>query len=120
MQDRVVGPLTMVQFLYAIFGGGFAYIMLNTLPKPFSYFVATIIAIFTVCVIFVKINERPFLPFMASFLLFTTKPKVRVWSKSTHTFKVDVYQNPNQGKKTITKKNVSKDDLRKLSEILDR
>jgi hypothetical protein len=120
MQDRVVGPLTMVQFLYAVFGGGMGYISYSTLPSPLNLMLALLIGIFTVCVIFVKVNERPFLSFVGNIITFTIKPKVRVWSKSTVPFKVDVYQNPNDGrKKVVNQKNVSKSELFKLAETID-
>lgn len=121
MRDRVVGPLTMVQFLYAVFGGAIAYISLNTLPKPLSYIVAVLVVIFVVCLIFVKINERPFLNFMGDLFLFTTRPRIRLWSKTNQPIKVDIYQSPNANKnKQNLRKNISKEQLAKLATTLDQ
>lgn len=121
MQDRVVGPLTMVQFLYAVFGGGFAYITYSTIPQPFSWLLVAIIVSLTVCLIFVKINERPFLNFLGNLVMFMFRPKLRVWSKSTEPFKVDVYQNPNnKQQKVIQPKHTSKEDLHRLAETIDQ
>ena len=120
MQDRVVGPLTMVQFLYAVFGAGFAYITINILPKPFSYAIAIIIATLTFCIIFVKINEKPFLAFIGNFFLFTFRPRVRLWSKSTRPMNVEIYEaqnSMNNAPKNV--KNVSRKDLQKLAQTID-
>jgi hypothetical protein len=121
MQDRVIGPLTMVQFLYAVFGGGFAYISFSSFPSPINILAAFLIAAFTACIIFVKINERPFLSFLGNLISFSMTPRFRVWSKSTTPFKVDVYANPNNQKKTIiNEKHISKEDLSKLAETIDK
>ncbi len=119
MQDRIIGPLTMIQFLYAVFGGGFAYISINSFPSPLNWGVAILIAIFTICIIFVKVNERPFLQFLGDFLLYLFRPKVQLWSKSDQPVKIDVYQNQIDQPHTLNQKNVSKDDLRRLSELID-
>jgi len=120
MQDRVVGPLTMVQFLYAVFGAGFAYIIINTLPKPFSYFIAVIIATLTFCIIFIKINEKPFLAFIGNFLLFTFRPRVRLWSKSTRPIDVEIYESQNPlGNRPKNDKHISKEDLQRLAQTID-
>jgi len=111
----------MVQFLYAVFGGGMGYICYSTLPAPINILLAFLIGAFTVCVIFVKINERPFLGFMANMLTYILKPKVRVWSKSNQPFKVDVYQSPSNSKnKTINQKKVTKEDISRLAETIDQ
>jgi len=121
MQDRVIGPLTMVQFLYAVFGGGMGYICYSTLPAPLNILLALLIGGLTVCVIFVKVNERPFLSFMVNMLSYLLKPKVQVWSKSSQPFKVDVYQNASDSEgKTVNHKKVSKEDLSRLADTIDQ
>lgn len=120
MQDRIVGPLTMVQFLYAVFGGGFAYICIQTLPYPVNWGLAIIIAVVTFCIIFVKINERPFLTAAASFLTYLINPKVRIWSRLDKPFRVDVYNAKPQVNQGINHKNISKEELKRLANIVDQ
>lgn len=120
MQDRVVGPLTMIQFIYAVFGAGIAYIIVNTLPSPLSWGLAVLIVTFVVATIFVKINERSFLQFLGSLLMFTTKPRVRLWSKSNQPISVDIYEAPDPKKnRIIQQKNISKEQLSNLASTLD-
>lgn len=79
IQDRILGPLTMVQFIYAVVGGGICYGIFNAVPKPFSFFLIVPIALFALALIFLKINERPFLDFLISALEYARSPKKRVW-----------------------------------------
>ena len=79
MQDRIVGPLTMTQFIYAIVGSGASYGLYVSFPKPYSLIMATPIALLTFCMIFVKINEQPFLSFIFHVFEFMSLPKKKVW-----------------------------------------
>ena len=93
MQDRILGPLTMVQFIYAVIGGGVCYAIYSTIPKPFSYILVLPIALFVLAMIFLKVNERPFLDFLISLFYFTTMPKSRIWHHDANSsLSVEIYQ----------------------------
>jgi hypothetical protein len=79
MPDRILGPLTMVQFIYAVIGFGASYAIFNTIPSPFSYLLIVPIALFVACLDFVKVNERPFLDFFISAIEYAMSPKKRLW-----------------------------------------
>ncbi|MCX6812450.1 MAG: PrgI family protein, partial [Candidatus Berkelbacteria bacterium] len=81
IEDKIVGPLTMVQFVYAVIGGGAAYICLTTFPAGLNYICAVLIAMFTFFIVFVKINGRPFGYFLKNLLVYIFNPKTRIWNK---------------------------------------
>lgn len=80
-EDKIIGPITVRQFLICIVGSIFiaiAYALLRFTP----FLIATIvIAVVTGIVAFLKINGRPFHFFFISFIERTKKPAVRVWNK---------------------------------------
>ncbi len=115
MPDRIVGPLTMIQFVEAVLGGGLAYICYSALPAPINLALALIAAIFTLAVVFLKINERPFLFYLAAFLKFMVAPKQRVWQKNApDNFEVEIYK---QSKNVQSAKVVQKIDRQKMMEL---
>ena len=57
MQDRILGPLTMVQFIYAVVGGGFCYaIYMSPIPKPYSFILIVPVALLVLALDFLKIK----------------------------------------------------------------
>lgn len=93
MPDRIVGPLTMIQFIYAVIGGGFCYVISKSMPSPYSYMVIAPIALFVICLDFVKINGRPFLDFFISAIEFLSAPKKRVWHQGSGSdLSIEIYK----------------------------
>lgn len=121
MPDRILGPLTMLQFIYAVIGGGGAYVCYMSLPSPLNILLAVIVALFTVAMIFLKINERPFSHFLLSLLRFMSTPKQRVWHKgSSNDINVEIYhtQKKNTGP-VVTEKHLSHEDIARLAKRVD-
>ncbi len=119
MQDRIVGPLTMIQFLYAIIGGGFAYGAFSSLPSPTGLLTAMVIALFTCACIFVKINEQPFLKFLSHMLVFLVAPKKMIWQqikKPTVSVQFYVSKKPQLD---ISNKFITKNDIADLANKID-
>jgi hypothetical protein len=81
MQDRIVGPLTVLQFIYAVLGFSATYGLFMKVPSPFNFFLAVPVGLFTLAVVFVKINEQPFLKFVSYILTFLSLPKRRIWQQ---------------------------------------
>lgn len=123
MQDRIVGPLTMVQFLYAIIGGGFCYgVIMSGLPKGLAFLLAIPIGLFVIAMIFVKINERPFLDFFVSFLEFSSTPKRRLWHHSENPdMTVEIYKPKNANDKPVAvAKKLTRADIQKIASQYDK
>ena len=120
MQDRILGPLTMVQFIYAVVGGGVCYAIFNAVGKPFSYLLITPIVLFVLALIFLKINERPFWNFLVSAFEYSLAPKKRFWHHSdfSSNFEIEI-KSVNNKPVTLPTKNISHDQIRNVAERLD-
>ncbi|MBI4121802.1 MAG: PrgI family protein [Parcubacteria group bacterium] len=80
-EDKIIGPITVRQFLLMIVGAIFIAIAYALLRFTAFIAVTVIIAVITGVIAFLKINGRPFHFFLASFIERTKKPAVRVWNK---------------------------------------
>lgn len=83
MEDRLIGPLTLQQFFYLLFGGLFIYLLngwtANSPLRFIFYLIALPIGLLSLALAFVKIQERPFIYFLAALIRFWGRPKQRVW-----------------------------------------
>ena len=121
IEDKIVGPLTMVQFVYAVVGGGAGYLLLNAFPSPVNWVLAIPVLIFTFCVVFIKINGRPFGHFLRNALVYATSPKTRLWHKGNSNIRVEIYQPAKtQVADPYASKRYSKDQIEKVAEIIDK
>jgi len=81
IEDKVIGPLTIKQFLYIIM----AAVVLFILFKIFNLFVfiilATPVVVLTYALGFVKIHKQPFINVIRNFFGFLKKPDYYVWKK---------------------------------------
>lgn len=122
MQDRIIGPLTMLQFLYAVIGGGFCYgIIMSGMPKVLAFIIAIPVGLFVAAMIFLKINERPFLDFFLSVLEYSSAPKQRLWHhENSADLNVEIYKPKVTSKITMTPaKNYSRQDIKDLANKID-
>lgn len=83
MEDRIVGPLTMLQFVYLLIGGMIIYVSWMTFDFSLFMVVALPVGFFTLCMAFLKVQDQPFSKFITATLLYLTKPKTRVWQKES-------------------------------------
>lgn len=120
MQDRIIGPLTMIQFVYAVIGAGACYSIYMALPRPFSIFLAIPVGVFTIAIVFIKINERPFLDFFLAMLQFLSSPKQRIWHHTTtDNLKIVIYK-PVSQKHGPDTKDISHEKIAELAKKLDK
>jgi hypothetical protein len=122
MQDRILGPLTMIQFIYAVIGSGICYAIFSTVPKPFSFVLILPIALFVLALIFLKINERPFLDFLFSLSAFMTTPKNRVWQHDVASnLSVEIYQSsPINQNNNIQTKQFTHEQIQEMAKRIDQ
>lgn len=119
MQDRIIGPLTMVQFIYAVVGFGTCYAIFMSIPRPFSYFLIVPIALFVLCLDFVKVNERPFLDFFISAIEYAFAPKQRVWHQGESTdFTIDIYE-PQSNQREVKTKYIDHAQIESMAQSAD-
>lgn len=81
IEDRIIGPLTLKQFLYLAGAGGVLFILFMLLESFLFIFVAPPIAGVALALAFVKVNGRDFLFYLASLINFFTKPRLYLWQR---------------------------------------
>lgn len=81
VEDKVIGPLTIKQFIYV--GSGLLLIALaNVFLQPFLFYpVAIILGAFAGALAFLKINQQPFPLVVKNALFYFLRPRVYVWKR---------------------------------------
>lgn len=84
LEDKIIGPLTLKQFLYTLGAGMVTFVSFSVfyqVAAPLFYIITIFTWIFTAALVFVRPNDQPFTKFLFSFLWFTIKPNRRVWKR---------------------------------------
>lgn len=81
VEDKIVGPLTLKQFLYVAGGVGMAFVIYKYLPIYISVILIAIVLPLSFALAFYKINNKPFIDFLESAFLFYTKQNLYIWKK---------------------------------------
>jgi len=85
IEDRIIGPLTLKQFLYLAFAGA----ILFAAWFLFKFYIWIIIAVPIVAAAlafaFLKINDRPFVYFFLAAVFYFIKPKLYIFSSAPAT-----------------------------------
>lgn len=116
MQDRVLGPLTLVQFGIVLFGGLAAYLIYLKLPRPFGFWLGA--GIFALSFLFSFDTSRRKVSAAISFIL---KPRKRIWHKELEETKPAIPLTKVEENKPAAKvKKTKYRDVSELAEVLDR
>ncbi len=81
VEDKVIGPFTVKQFLYIVGGAGMSFIAYNFLPFIIAIVVIALIMPLSLALAFYKINNKPFVDFLESAFLYYTKQNLYIWKK---------------------------------------
>ncbi|MFH1979084.1 MAG: PrgI family protein [Patescibacteria group bacterium] len=81
VKDKIIGPLTLKQFLYLIGGGAAIFLLYISLPFFLFVILAAPIAGFSAALAFYKVNEKPFITVVENALRYFTQKKTYTWSK---------------------------------------
>jgi hypothetical protein len=81
IEDKIIGPLTLKQFVYLLLGAGILFLLFNILKFGAFIIVAIPIALLTLMVAFYKIGNQKFIQFLASLFGFISKPNIYIWKK---------------------------------------
>ena len=81
IEDKIIGPLTLKQFVYLLLGAGALFLLFNLLKLPVFIIVAIPISILIFLVTFYKIGNQKFSQFVFSLLKFLGRPNIYTWKK---------------------------------------
>ncbi len=80
LEDRIIGPLTLKQFLYLAFAGALLFVFWFLFAFYIWIIVALPITALAAAFAFLKINDRPFVYFFLAFIKYFTNPKLYIFS----------------------------------------
>lgn len=130
-EDKLVGPLTLKQFLYVLGGVSIVFIAYQYYALMYLYFIefaviSFFVAALTLALAFANINGRPFSLFAMHLFQFLTAQRNRMWQKEPRhilsTIKVKADDIKDTKSEIKERKHSGKDfktQLEKLSSILD-
>lgn len=81
IEDKIFGPFTFYEFVFLVGGGSLSFI----LYKIFGFFIGLIfiipVVIFTICLVFVKFNGKPFLYYVEAAFNYLISSKLYIWKQ---------------------------------------
>jgi len=81
IEDKIVGPLTLKQFLYIAGGVGMSIIAYRFLPLILSIIVIAVIASLSLALAFFKYNNKPFVDLLEASVKYYLGEKLYIWKK---------------------------------------
>jgi hypothetical protein len=81
VEDKIIGPLTVRQFIIMMVGGFFIFIEFRLADLGLFIFEAIVTAFLVALFAFFKVNGMPFHFFLLNFIATLNRPKIRVWQK---------------------------------------
>lgn len=79
VEDRIIGPLTLKQFIYVAGGGGLCIVFFSYLPFVFATLLSLPIAGFAAALAFYKVNGKPFIEMLEAGFNYYTGAKLFLW-----------------------------------------
>lgn len=81
IEDKIVGPLSLKQFLYLAGGAGMSFVAYRFLPLLISIIVIPILIAFSTALAFYKHNSKPFIDLVEAGVRYYLGEKLYIWKK---------------------------------------
>lgn len=81
VEDKVIGPFTLKQFLYLAGGGGLILAAYMFLQSILFFLTAALIGSLAGALAFLKVNEQPFPIMLKNAILYLIRPRLYIWKK---------------------------------------
>ncbi|MBU1082917.1 PrgI family protein [Patescibacteria group bacterium] len=124
-EDKLVGPLTLKQFLYLLGGSGIGFIVYQYHLQGYLFFyefimIAILILLLSLSFAFVKINGFPFVTFIVHVFSFLFSSKKSLWRKDNQTWEEKIKVQPSKLTANKSSKDApDKSHLEELARVLD-
>ncbi len=118
IEDKLFGPLTFKQFAYLVGGGGLSFIIWKLLPWYLAIFLIAPIIALALALAFYKINNKPFISILESFLKFQTGSKLYLWKKEPTKVNQNIEEEKDTGTESVLP-TLTSSKLKELSWSLD-
>ena len=81
VEDKIIGPFTLKQFVYLAGGGGMAFIIYHFLTPYIAIPIVAGVIILSLCLAFYKVNNKPFIDMLEAAFLYYTKKNLYIMKK---------------------------------------
>ena len=82
VEDKIFGPFTFKQFLYLAGGAGIIYVLWTLLPVFIAILLILPVAALALALTFYKVNGKPFIQVIESYIKFNAQNKLYLWKKN--------------------------------------
>jgi len=121
LEDKIVGPLTLIQFLYLLAGGVIDYLVFLSFKTSFIFWILGLpVTIVALALAFLKIQDQSLSYFIKAGLSYLSRPKIRLWQRQG--LAINIVQAPVQkvvATRPVAKRKIEKSELEKLAYALD-
>ena len=117
VEDKVIGPFTVKQFVYLVGGAGMSFIIYTFLPIYIAFILIAGVIPLSLALAFYKINNKPFIDFLESAFMFYTKKNLYIWKKEEK--KIEVKAKETESAAQVYVPRLSDSKLKELSWTLD-
>ncbi len=117
-QDKVIGPLTIKQFMFLVIGVVLAGFLWPITPNILFFLIFAIpVLVIAIMLAFVKIRGQTFLTFVINVIIFFIQPQLFLWSRDPKS-QSEIIVRPTVQKKDTTSKTPDKQySQRRVEEI---
>lgn len=125
VEDKVIGPLTVKQFIILLVGVGLLFVFWTLAPSIQVFLIPAVPTLgLTAAFAFYKVNGRPFSVFLLAMFNYLVRPKTRLWRREylADEIKADAKQADVSVQKVSQAKvgqRVTESRLKKLTRLLD-
>lgn len=116
IEDKIIGPLTIKQFLYLAGGGAACFIIYRFLPFLIAILIIMPVGGFALALAFYKVNNKPFIHSLEAAFHFLLAQKLYIWKKNP---KEAVHKENEVGYNSLFVPKLSESKLRDLTWSLD-
>lgn len=104
LEDKLIGPLTLKQFIYLLAGGMIDYLLYSTVSGFFGWLLIFVVTLLAVAFAFVKVQEQPFSYLVLALFNYFGRPKLRLWDKEAEVERVvEIKNKPKDPEKDMPK-----------------
>lgn len=82
VEDKIVGPLTLKQFIYLAGAAGLCVVFFFYLPLIFALLFSALVAGFAAALSFYKVNGKPFIEILEAGFTYYTSAKLFLWKRA--------------------------------------
>ncbi|MDO8619874.1 MAG: PrgI family protein [bacterium] len=81
VEDKILGPFSIKQFVYLVGGAGMVYIAFHFLPWYLSILIIVPVAGFTLALAFLKPNGKPFIFMVQAAIQYALSSRLYLWKR---------------------------------------